>query len=92
MARLNLQGIEVKAARVLVGLKGHRPSGFNQCISGKLKGTTYPKPPKGMGGRHNKDVHRAFVQAAAACGAKLGASARAKFGVGGGRARAASED
>ena len=36
--KLNLQGIEVKAARVLVGMKGHRPSAFNACVGGQLKG------------------------------------------------------
>lgn len=71
MAKLNLQGIEVKAARVLVGMKGHRPSAFNACVGGALRGKTYAKPPVGMGGRHNKEVQRAFVQAAIACGAKV---------------------
>lgn len=81
MAKLNLQGVEVKAARVLVGMKGHRPSGFNACIGNKMKDKTYAKPEEGMGGRHNTNVHRDFVSAAIACGANVSASARRKFGL-----------
>ena len=66
--KLNLQGIEVKAARVLVGMRGHRPSAKAACVGGKLKGATYAKPEKGMGGRNNVAVHKALAQAAASCG------------------------
>ncbi len=65
--KLNLQGIEVKAARVLVGMKGHRPSGFNACVGAALRGKTYAKPPAGMGGRHNPQVRNAFVSAVQGC-------------------------
>ena len=65
--KLNLQGIEVKAARVLVGMKGHRPSSFNACVAGQLKGKTYAKPPAGMGGRHNKQVRENFKAAVRSC-------------------------
>ena len=68
--KLNLQGIEVKAARVLVGMKGHRPSAFNACVAGQLKGKSYAKPPVGMGGRHNKAVRSAFVSAVNSCKGK----------------------
>ncbi len=68
--KLNLQGIEVKAARVLVGMKGHRASGFNRCVGGQLKGKTYAKPPVGMGGRHNKAVRAAFIGAVKSCAGK----------------------
>ncbi|MBU1082768.1 MAG: hypothetical protein KKB59_20025 [Spirochaetes bacterium] len=78
--KLNLQGIEVKAARVLVGMKGHRPSGFNACIGAKMKNNTYAKPAEGKGGRHNEQVHRDFVQAAISCGANVGAAARRLYG------------
>jgi hypothetical protein len=71
MAKLNLQGIEVKAARVLVGMRGHRPSAFNACVGAALKGKKYPKPAPGMGGRHNKQVQNNFVAAAKSCGAKV---------------------
>lgn len=66
--KLNLQGIEVKAARVLVGMKGHRPSGKATCIGTKMKGKTFSSPGPGQGGRHNPAVHKAFVQAAKDCG------------------------
>lgn len=79
MARLNLQKVEVKAARVLLGMKGHAPSGFNMCVSGKLKGTKFPKPAAGMGGRHNPEVRKALVRAASECGANIGDAARAKY-------------
>lgn len=65
--KLKLTGIEVKAARVLVGMKGHRPSGFNMCVGSQLKKKTYAKPPVGMGGRHNKAVHAAFIAAVHSC-------------------------
>lgn len=68
--KLNLQGIEVKAARVLVGMKGHRPSAFNACVGGQLKDKKYPTPPKGMGGRHNKQVRQAFINAVNSCKGK----------------------
>ncbi len=71
--KLNLQGIEVKAARVLVGMRGHRPSAKNACVGAALKGKTYPKPAPGMGGRNNVQVHSAFVAAARSCGFKIGA-------------------
>jgi hypothetical protein len=68
--KLNLQGIEVKAARVLVGMKGHRPSAFNACVAAQLKGKTYAKPSPGMGGRHNKQVQNNFKAAVQACRGK----------------------
>lgn len=71
MAKLNLQGIEVKAARVLVGMRGHRPSGFNACVGAALKGKTFSKPPAGQGGRHNKAVQQSFYDAAKSCGAQI---------------------
>jgi len=66
--KLNLSGIEVKAARVLVGMKGHRPSAASACVGAALKGKTFAKPPAGMGGRHNVAVHQAFYDAAKSCG------------------------
>ncbi len=69
--KLNLQGIEVKAARVLVGMRGHRPSAFNACVGGALEGKSYSKPAKGMGGRNNVAVHQAFYDAAKGCGASV---------------------
>jgi hypothetical protein len=72
--KLKLSGVEVKAARVLVGMKGHRPSAKAACLGAALKrkpgqtGPMFPKPPAGMGGRNNPAVHKAFVTAAKACG------------------------
>lgn len=79
MPRLNLSKVEVKAARVLLGMKGHRPSGFNMCVASKLKGGKFAKPAVGMGGRHNKAVQSAFVKAAVDCGADIGSSARERY-------------
>lgn len=79
--KLKLTGIEVKAARVLVGMKGHRPSAFNACVGAKLKGSNYPTPTPGTGGRLNVAVRKAFVQAAIACGANVSAAARQKYGL-----------
>ena len=70
----------VKALRVLAKVaKGHRPSTFNLCIASKLKGSTYAKPPAGTGGMRNKAVQKAFVDAAAACGAKIKPSTKTKW-------------
>ena len=69
--KLKLTGIEVKAARVLVGMKGHRPSAKNACLGKAMKGKKYSKPAGGTGGRNNVQVHRDFVDAAKACGFKI---------------------
>ena len=66
--KLKLTGIEVKAARVLVGMQGHRPSAKNACVGAALRGKTYSKPPAGMGGRNNIAVQQAFYDAAKSCG------------------------
>jgi hypothetical protein len=66
--KLNLQGIEVKAARVLVGMKGHRASGKNACVGAALKGKTFAKPAAGQGGRNNVAIRQAFYDAAKSCG------------------------
>lgn len=71
MPKLKLSGVEVKAARVLVGMKGHRASAKNACIAGKMKGQKFAKPAVGMGGRNNPAVHKAFVQAGKDCGMKI---------------------
>ncbi len=68
--KLNLSGIEVKAARVLVGMRGHRPSNFNRCVANQLKGKTYAKPPAGEGGRNNKQVRANFTAAVHSCAGK----------------------
>lgn len=70
MPKLNLSGVEVKAARVLVGMKGHRSSPFNACVANHLKGKKYATPAPGMGGRHNKQLHNDFTAAVHACGGR----------------------
>ena len=80
MPKMNGTGVEVKFARVLVGMKGHRPSGFNACIGAKMKGNTY-QAPEGMGGRNNKAIRKDFVSAAIACGANVSAAGRKKVGL-----------
>jgi len=85
MPRVNLYDRKtkpgVKVARVLLGGKGHRPSTFNTCIGGKMKGKSYPKPAEGTGGLRNEQVHRDFVNAAIACGADVSPSVRRKLGI-----------
>lgn len=60
--------IQLKAARVLVGMKGHRPSAFNirvgKCM--KQSGVT----PAG-GGRYSQAFQRQFVQCCQQAGAKI---------------------
>ncbi len=68
MAKMNGTGIEVKFARVLVGMPGHRKSAKNACVGAALKGKSYAKPPVGMGGRHNIAVQQAFYDAGKSCG------------------------
>ena len=73
MAKINIKesGLGIRGARMIVGMRGHRPSGFNQCVSGKLKGIDYPDVPKGMGGKNNPCVHFALAKAAQLCGAHV---------------------
>lgn len=79
--RLKLSEVEVRAARVLLGMKGHRPSAKSACVGGKLRGKTYAEPEKGMGGRNNPAVHKAFVEAGIACGFNVSPATRRKFGL-----------
>jgi len=61
--------IQLKAARVLVGMPGHRPSAFNirvgQCM--KKSGAT----PAG-GGRYSESFQNQFVDCCRQAGAKIG--------------------
>ena len=84
MPRVSLQRktrMGVKAIRVLVGMMGHRPSAYNACVGGHMRGQTFPSPGPGQGGLRNPNVHRAFVQAAVACGANISPAKRRQFGV-----------
>lgn len=60
-------GLPVRTLRRMVGIPAHRPSGFNACVGAALYKKTYAKPPKGMGGQQNKQVHTAFKNAVASC-------------------------
>jgi hypothetical protein len=61
--------IQLKAARVLVGMPGHRPSAFNirvgQCM--KQSGAT----PRG-GGRYSESFQKQFIECARQAGARIG--------------------
>ena len=70
MPRVNLidrkTKLGVKALRVAMGGKGHRPSAKNVCLGKKMheqKGQFI-----GTGGMRSEKVHKAFVQAAMDCG------------------------
>lgn len=60
--------IQLKAARVLVGMPGHRPSAFNIAVGKcmKSKGAT----PRG-GGRYSVEFQRAFVDCCRSAGANI---------------------
>lgn len=71
--------VGVKALRVAMGGKGHRPSAFNACVGAKLKGKPRGKQPEGLGGLRNDDLHKAFALAAQGCGANIGDAAMKKL-------------
>jgi len=70
MARVNLVArktkLGIKALRVVMGGQGHAPSAKNICIGKALKGKKYAH-----GGMRSPEVHKAFVDAARACGFKI---------------------
>ncbi len=65
--KLNLAHVEVKAARVLVGLKGHRPSAFNIKVGKCMKG----QPGPHNGGRYDRDFQGRFVACVKQAGAHV---------------------
>ncbi len=65
--------IQLKAARVLVGMPGHKPSGFNVKVGKCMKG----KSPSN-GGRHDTGFQAAFINCAIQAGANVGPAGRAK--------------
>ena len=70
MAKIHMAqvaGLPVRTLRRMVGIPAHRPSGFNACIGGQLKGKKYAKPPVGTGGQNNKAVQSAFISAVNSC-------------------------
>lgn len=81
MARVRIKGRKtepgLRFARVVAGLgAGHRPSNFNICVGKQLKGRKYT-----YGGMRSPEVQRAFVEAAARCGARISPSSVEKLGI-----------
>ena len=62
-----LAGWPVRSLRRLAGIPAHRPSAFNACIGGHLRGKSYSKPAVGMGGQQDKRIQAAFTSAVHAC-------------------------
>jgi len=75
MPRVQLAGRKTKPglrfAKVLFFGRAKRPSSFNLCIASKLKGQSHPSAPEGAGGMRNVGWQKKFIEAAAACGAKI---------------------
>lgn len=71
---LQVQG-GLRAARVLVGMKGHRPSAKNIAIGKCMKAGNF-KPNKG--GRYDKDFQGEFIKCAINAGFKVGEGGRKK--------------
>lgn len=70
MAKIKMSkvaGLPVRTLRRIVGIPAHRPSNFNACIGGQLKGKSYPTPPVGTGGQRDIRIQAAFTQAARSC-------------------------
>ena len=68
----------LRAARVLVGLKGHRPSGFNIKV-GKCMKASGVKPTDG--GRYSKTFQRQFIRCCIEAGANVSEAVRRRWGV-----------
>lgn len=60
--------IQLKAARVLVGMKGHRPSAFNIKVGQCMKASG-ARPTNG--GRYDTAFQRQFVQCCQQAGARI---------------------
>lgn len=84
MPRVSLERktrLGVKALRVLLGMKGHRPSSFNSCVGAAMKGDAPPPPGPGQGGMRNVALQKKFVGAVVSCGAAVSPATRARWGV-----------
>lgn len=64
---ISKSGLGVRGIRVMVGMRGHRPSAFNRCIGAALRGQNHPGHPPGSGGNANKGWQDMFKAAAARC-------------------------
>jgi hypothetical protein len=67
--------IPVKAARVLLGMRGHRPSAFNIDIGKCMKAGNY-KPTDG--GMYDTTFQGHFISCAISAGANVGEAGRRK--------------
>lgn len=67
--------IQVKALRALLGMRGHRPSGFNIEVGKCMKAGAY-KPTDG--GRWDANFQGKFISCAIKAGADVGTAGRAK--------------
>jgi len=85
MTRVKLVGrktrMGLRVAKVLILGRAKRPSDFNICVAGKLKGKKHPAADKGAGGMRNKGWHKEFVEALIACGANVTSATKEKFGI-----------
>ena len=61
--------IQLKAARVLVGMPGHRPSAFNIAVGKCMKASG--ATPAG-GGRYSKAFQQKFIDCCRSAGARIG--------------------
>lgn len=68
---ISLKNVPTVSLRRALGIQARRPGAFQACVGGALKGGTFAKPPKGMGGRRNVAVHQALYDAAKSCGANI---------------------
>ena len=60
-------GLPIRTLRRMVGIPAHRPSAFNACIGGQLRGKKYSTPPVGTGGQQDKRIQAAFTSAVHSC-------------------------
>jgi hypothetical protein len=65
--------IPIEAARVLLGMRGHRPSAFNIRVGNCMKAGGYAPT---NGGRYDVQFQQHFIGCAASAGARIGASKR----------------
>lgn len=58
MAKISFGRVPTVTVRRALGIKARRAGAGQICIKGALTGKHYSKPPMGMGGRNNVEVHR----------------------------------
>lgn len=84
MPRVSLERktrLGVKALRVLLGMKGHRPSSFNACVGAAMAGAAPKSPGPGEGGMRNVALQKKFVEAVIGCKANVSPATKARWGV-----------